>query len=238
MLRKTWFGFDLDDTLHEFRLASSKACEAVFNLILQKYSNDNLNFETLKTAYSQILKKGTANAFIENKTSTEYRTERFTALLHSQSLTATTDFLDELTRAYQLSLKEALQLKPGAKELLQHLRSKGKKIIIITEGPRDAQEWTVRNLGLDEYVDVLVTSSEMGKSKVDGLFGKVLTQYGIEAEEIVFVGDNLERDVLAGRDAGMCSVLFDEGWDGVTREDGIVCVRDLREILKGWSQSP
>ena len=40
-----------------------------------------------------------------------------------------------------------LQLKMGALHLLQHLRVLGKKTMIIrfiTEGPSDAQQWTMR----------------------------------------------------------------------------------------------
>jgi putative hydrolase of the HAD superfamily len=122
-------------------------------------------------------------------------------------------------------------LKPGAQELLQHLRSRGKHIIVITEGPRDAQEWTIEQLGLKEYVDVLVTSSELGKSKVDGLFEAVLSRYHIKSEEIVFVGDNLTRDVLAATESGIVSVLFDEKWDGQSREDGVFCITALKDIL-------
>jgi putative hydrolase of the HAD superfamily len=136
-----------------------------------------------------------------------------------------------VTAQYQSALKSALRLKPGAKELLQHLHAHGKKIIVITEGPRDAQEWTIELLGLKEYVDVLATSSEFGKSKVDGLFLEVLIRYHINPKEMVFVGDNLERDVMAAREVGISAVLYDENCEENEREDGIVCEKSLGTIL-------
>jgi putative hydrolase of the HAD superfamily len=45
--------------------------------------------------------------------------------------------------------------------------------VIVTEGPRDAQKWTVEQLGLAPYMDVLVPSNEIGLAKDAGLFGEV-----------------------------------------------------------------
>jgi putative hydrolase of the HAD superfamily len=103
-----------------------------------------------------------------------------------------------------------LTLKVGALGLLQTLRRLGKQVIVITEGPADAQEWTAKELGLWSYIDILVTTNEIGKSKVDGLFGVVLEKYGISADEIVYFGDNEVRDVKAAQREGILAVLYDE----------------------------
>lgn len=111
---------------------------------------------------------------------------------------------------YKRSLREALTLKPGALDLLQCIKRRGKKVIVVTEGPQDAQLWTVEELGLRPYVDVLVTTNQIGKSKVEGLFSAVLDKYGIVASDMVYVGDNEKRDVVPAREAGILAVLFDE----------------------------
>lgn len=71
--------------------------------------------------------------------------------------------------------------------------------MIITEGPRDAQKWTVEQLGLAPHVDVLVTSNEVGLAKDAGLFGEVLERCGIRKE-----------DVVPAKAVGVLGVLFDE----------------------------
>jgi len=71
---------------------------------------------------------------------------------------------------YKNSLQATLELKPSALSLLQSLKRLDGKVIVITEGPQDAQEWTVQELGIAPYIDILVTTNEVGKSKVDGLF--------------------------------------------------------------------
>ncbi|OGM50473.1 hypothetical protein ABOM_001022 [Aspergillus bombycis] len=205
---KTWFGFDLDDTLHEFRKASAQASSAVFTAIHEEHPH--VNIDELKSSYRDILISTTAGAFADGRTSTEYRRERFSLLLQAHALEAQTERLDRLLEVYQSSLRAALTLKPGALQLLQRIKRLGKKVIVVTEGPQDAQQWTVEELGLARYVDVLVTTNEIGQSKVDGLFPAVLDRHGIVASDIVYVGDNENRDVVPARAAGILAVLYDE----------------------------
>ncbi|KAJ5360661.1 hypothetical protein N7517_009852 [Penicillium concentricum] len=204
---KSWFGFDLDDTLHEFRRASADASTRVFETIHS--SSKKTSVDILRNTYQDILRSATANAFTDGRTSSEYRRERFGRLLQVYGL-IDDSLLGRLLEVYQDSLRENLTLKTGALHLLQTLRGPGKKVIVITEGPADAQEWTVQELGIRSYVDVLVTTNEVGKSKVDGLFGVVLEKYGIAAEDIVYFGDNGIRDVQAAREEGILAVLYDE----------------------------
>ncbi|KAJ6028089.1 hypothetical protein N7540_003665 [Penicillium herquei] len=237
LLSKKWFGFDLDDTLHEFRKASSQASESVFEAIHTDYG---INIDTLRSTYAKILRISTANAFTDGRSSTEYRRERFTQLLQAHdaiNVEKTRTNIDVLLDIYKSSLQSHLTLKPGVVELFRHLRLLRKNIIVITEGPADAQEWTVRELGIDSYVDILVTTNDIGKSKADGLFGVVLERYGIDADEIVYFGDNELRDVRAALKSGILAIFYDEtrqlvedsrlDWNVVR----ICSWRDLQDIL-------
>lgn len=209
ILTKKWFGFDLDDTLHEFRKASTQASIAIFEAIHKTFG---VNIDALRATYQEILQISTANAFTDGRTSTDYRRERFTQLLEAILVDDPIDdnYMTHLLDIYQSSLRSHLTLKAGALGLLQTLQRLGKKVIVITEGPADAQEWTARELGLWPYIDILVTTNEVGKSKTDGLFGVVLEKYGIPLNEIVYFGDNEVRDVKAAQDDGILAVLYDE----------------------------
>ena len=191
---KVWFAFDLDDTLHEFRKASSSAAAAVFQYL--HATHHHIAVDDLSSTYSTILSQKTSSAFTDGRTSTEYRKEHFSTLLESHSIASDEVTLDHLAGLYKDILEKSLQLKPGALHLLQHLRSVfGKKTMIITEGPFDAQQWTIAALGLAPYVDILVTTNDMGKSKIDGLFGAVLEKFRIKPDDIIFIGDSAARDV-------------------------------------------
>lgn len=212
---KPWVGFDLDDTLHEFRRASTHASTHVFETI--HAFNSKISTDALRATYQTILCDATANAFTDGRTSNEYRRERFGRLLDAYGLTGSNSpselenpLLDRLIEIYHNHLRESLALKPGVLQLLQALQQIGKKIIVITEGPADGQEWTAQELGIRPYIDFLVTANEVGRSKIDGLFGVVLATYDIKAGQIVYFGDNEVRDVQAAQGEGILAVLYDE----------------------------
>ncbi len=207
LLQKTHFGFDLDDTLHEYHKASGAASAAVFAYLAQ---HSPTTPEEFKATYSKILKQATAGGFADGKSSDDYRRERFTALMQAHQIEATEETILHILDLYKTSLQSALTLKPGASQLLTMLKSMGKTIVLVTEGPEDAQQWTLEQLGIADKVDALITSNAVGKSKIDGLFGVVLQRLGIEGRNMVYVGDNWERDILPARQEGIMTVFYDE----------------------------
>ncbi|KAI4128367.1 MAG: hypothetical protein LQ338_002769 [Usnochroma carphineum] len=207
LLQKTHFGFDLDDTLHEFRRASGIASASVFEYLA---AHSTTSSEVYKATYAKILAESTSGAFADGKTSADYRTKRFTALMQAHGVQITDNLLRHLLDVYKTSLQAALALKSGASDLLSKLRALDKKVILVTEGPEDAQQWTLENLGIAAKVDMLVTSNKVGKTKVDGLFAVVLDQLGIDAKDFVFIGDNMARDILPARSEGILAVHYDE----------------------------
>ncbi|KAH6894480.1 HAD-like domain-containing protein [Thelonectria olida] len=203
---KSWFGFDLDDTLHEFRKASRAATTCCLSQIAQEHPETSL--DSLQEYYQQVLKQGTSNAFVDGKTSNDYRRERFIATLNHFGCSH--ELIDELLSSYEKILVQNLTLKPGALSLLQAVKSSHRKIVVITEGPQDAQERALRDLGLSPYVDILATTSQFQVSKVDGLFKKVLDHLGIAAHEIAYVGDSIERDIMPATTTKIYSIHLNE----------------------------
>jgi FMN phosphatase YigB (HAD superfamily) len=204
---KEWFGFDLDDTLHEFRKASSAATEAALGLVAEKYV---LCEADLKETYSQVLAQSTSTAFVEGKSSHEYRKERFSAVFERHSILADHSFLEGLLVTYERALTAAMELKCGAFDLLKRLKALGKKIVVITEGPEDAQQRTVHGLGIAHMIDFLATTNSFRVSKTSGLFGKVLAHLNITAADIAYVGDNADRDMAPAIGEGIYSIHYAE----------------------------
>ena len=219
----TWYFFDLDDTLHEFRKASSSAVDATLRLILENHpyhelsSGEPLTIAELKAEYLKILKTSTSAAFVDGKTSHEYRAERFQGIMKKFGIGCTKQQMQALLDTYETAILQNLQLKEGAIPLLETLKQQGKKVAIITEGPQDSQERTVAALGLEPYFDRLVTTNKLGVAKIDGLFGKALEMVGVRGEEVVMVGDSWDRDVVPAVEAGIKCVWFAEKDEGEER---------------------
>ncbi|KAM3448666.1 hypothetical protein MY3296_007558 [Beauveria thailandica] len=207
LLEKAWIGFDLDDTLHEFRKASSMATNEVLAIMSRQY---NIPMPALKQKYSRVLQLKTANAFSDGKTSFDYRKERFSLVLEHFALSYDTQFMTLLLETYQATLSASLELKCGALGLLSTLKNVGKKIVVITEGPQDGQERTVEALGIGSYIDFLATTNHFGVSKTDGLFPKVLQHLGISSGDMAYIGDNVRRDMEPALSAGIFSIHFAE----------------------------
>jgi putative hydrolase of the HAD superfamily len=155
--------------------------------------NHNIPIDVLEKEYSKINSIKTASAFTDGKISDDYRKERFPAVLATFHIKPTPEYLNELAATYISSLQQELQLKPEATNLLSYLISIGKRILIISEGPQDAQEWTIETLELEHHF--LATTNFFGVSNVNGLFERVLNHLQIDASDLVFIRDNVERDV-------------------------------------------
>ncbi|KAJ3576627.1 hypothetical protein NPX13_g3636 [Xylaria arbuscula] len=206
---KQWIGFDLDDTLHEFRRASSAATHDVLEVMSERYG---LQCATLEGQYKEVLRRSTAHAFSDGKSSSQYRRDRFIAVADHFSLPLKHDnqFLTELLTLYETTLRETLELKCGAMDLLRAIKGQGKKIAVITEGPQDAQEWTINNLGISPYVDFLATTNHFKLSKTAGLFSRVLDELGISPSEIAYIGDSELRDMTPATELGIFCFHFAE----------------------------
>ena len=74
----------------------------------------NISVTALANIYSAILKEKTRSAFTDNRTSTEYRKERFLALLEAYNSPSSDLCLDELAALYKTALATALTPKPSA----------------------------------------------------------------------------------------------------------------------------
>ncbi len=67
-----------------------------------------------------------------------------------------------------------------------------------------------QKLGLEPYLDFVVTSEEVGVDKPDPLiFLTALERAGVSASEAVHVGDQYKSDVIGARGVGITPVLID-----------------------------
>ncbi|KAL9610373.1 MAG: hypothetical protein Q9167_004913 [Letrouitia subvulpina] len=192
LTEKIWIGFDLDDTLHEFRRSSGTAIDKVLAEISKQYGTPIV---ALKNEYSRVLKVKTANAFSDGKTSFDYLRERFTSVLARLSLPRDDQFIAKLLVLYENTLMMSLELKCGALDILSVVKAMGKKVVVIMEGPQDAQERTIQRLGIEDYIDFVATTTRFRVTKTDGLFSRVLEHLGISPGDIAYIGDNEERDM-------------------------------------------
>lgn len=227
-----WFAFDLDDTLHSFRKASAAAVKAVLKIIRE---NSDHTLEELELEYKSILAQGTASAFVDGKTSHQYREDRFRHLAQRFDISLEDEQMRRYVDLYERILTENLELKPGVLDLLHTLKHYGYKVAVITEGPQDAQERTVKALGLAPYIDYLATTNKLRVSKIDGLFARVLEHLALESNDMIMTGDSWERDIVPATQAGMYCIYYsdsDRALESPSQQIRISQFEDLQKLTE------
>jgi putative hydrolase of the HAD superfamily len=97
-------------------------------------------------------------------------------------------------------------------ELLRDLREAGVTTGLLTNGPSWMQRRKVELLGLDEQLDAIGISEELGASKPDpAAFTAALELMGSAPDDTVMVGDHLDWDVRGALTAGMRGAVWVAG---------------------------
>ncbi|MET3438023.1 HAD family hydrolase [Sphingomonas sp. 1185] len=121
---------------------------------------------------------------------------------------------DELLDDYRKRCSSFARPFAGMAETLQELRSRGRRLGIITNGETAFQSRHIEALGLDRMVDAVLISQTEGLRKPDpALFERAAARLCVQASECLFVGDNPVADVLGAHNAGLSTAWFRCGMD-------------------------
>jgi putative hydrolase of the HAD superfamily len=118
---------------------------------------------------------------------------------------------------------------PDVVPVFERLRGAGYRLGLISN-------WDSRlaklcfDMGLDRYLDSVVSSASIGLIKPDPhIFDVALERMGVAPERSVHVGDHYYADVLGARGAGIFPVLIDRWGMGHTAD--VPVIRDLYGLL-------
>lgn len=110
------------------------------------------------------------------------------------------------------SHKPNIHLYDGVVEMIEELKNHCINVGIITDGRPDGQRNKIEALGLDEMVDDIIITDELGgtqfRKPCDIAFRIMITKWRMNPADVVYVGDNAEKDFLAPQQLGMRSVWF------------------------------
>lgn len=86
------------------------------------------------------------------------------------------------------------------------------KLGIVTNGVSGLQRQKLNGSGLLHWFDAVAVSGEVGIGKPErGVFDFIAGQLGVNVKDCVMVGDNPERDIQGGLNAGMQTIWIDRG---------------------------
>lgn len=145
----------------------------------------------------------------------------------------------DLAAAYRDAIAEALVPVDDAEALLADLRERY-RVGLLTNGPRVSQGSKLVELGWEDRFDAVVITGDLDAGKPDErAFQAVLGELGVDPEEAVYVGDDVDKDVQGAKDAGLYAiqVTFPGGPDLDPLADAHVERARLREELPSAIES-
>lgn len=110
-----------------------------------------------------------------------------------------------ILRAHEARAVALGALRPGASELLEFLRSRGIKRVLVTNNSRESAEAILAKTGLS--FDLVCTRDDNPMKPAAAAFLEPLARLGVLPTEAVVLGDSL-LDLIAAHEAGIGAVIL------------------------------
>ncbi|SRR6266568_985249 len=155
----------------------------------------------------------------------------FTRALPAEKLEQMPLFLAEMARGIS---RHALHLYPHVREVLDAVRERY-PLALVTDAQSAYARAELHKVGLLDYFDPIIVSGDYGYRKPDRrLFQFALDGMSVAAENALFVGNDMYRDIFGAREAGMKTVMFDSDQGTKVHPDCVpdYTMTDFRDLLK------
>jgi len=213
--------FDLDNTLIDFMRMKRASCEAAISAMVDAglpLGKDE--------AYKELFALYDVHGIEDQRI--------FQKFLKRVSGTVDYKVLASGITAYRRAQTGVLEPYPHVRSTLLGLKERGIKLGIVSDAPRLRAWIRLSEMNLAEFFDVVVTIGDTKRRKPSRLpFDAALKQMGMAADEILFVGDNPERDIAGAKKAGMRAALAKYGQMHACRgPEPDYVLNDIADLLK------
>lgn len=206
--------FDINGTLVDIHTneASDEIYRAISNFL--SFQGINLSPDAMRTLYFQIMKDQRrlgAESYPEFDVVEVFREiimrcrTDFTRLLPVSKIRQLPLFLAEMYRSLS---RYRLQLYPGVKEVLTQL-SPEYLLAAVSDGQSAWAMPELHSVGLSGYFEPVIVSGDLGFRKPDvRIFRHALDGLGMGPQEVLFVGNDMYRDIFGAQQLGIKAVFF------------------------------
>lgn len=108
----------------------------------------------------------------------------------------------------------SITLFEDARDLLPALRGRGYRLGIVTDGYATVQRRKLRALGIEDLVDAVVVTDELGRDfwkPHPRAFHAVCDAMGVLPDTSVYIADNCSKDFIGARKAGLATIWARHG---------------------------
>lgn len=207
-MNETHLFFDLDHTLWDFETNAKECLFEIYDKHLLKYdlnSKDEFidHFSTTnRQMWAQLERKEITHEFL--------RANRFKIALEKLGISLNENDGNEINDLFLALLPQKKALMENTIELLDYC-NKHYRLHIISNGFYDVQIKKMKNSGIHDYFDQIITNEIAGVRKPE----KKIFHYAMQAakckvENAIMIGDSFEADVIGATKAGMKAIYFAE----------------------------
>lgn len=205
-LRAGWraLSFDLDGTLYDYERCHREALRAAAREARWRWGLSLAEFLSLYEESRAIV-----HGRLLDTAASHSRLLYFHELAGHQAGRFSLREARRLERAYWSGFYEAMRVFRGVPEVLRRLRRRAVRLALTTDMVTATQYEKLARLGLAKAFDVVVTSEESGRDKPDpAIFHLCTRRLGVEAKDVIHIGDDYDRDVEGARKVGMQALWF------------------------------
>ncbi len=122
--------------------------------------------------------------------------------------------VDPFKHAFRAAWGKTHTLVPGAKEMLENLQTKGYRLFAASNSFGHLQRSRLEKAGILKYFEDTYISMDIGYDKPDiRFYQEALRRCGLQAKEVLMIGDSMTTDVIGARKAGMDALFFNRQKD-------------------------
>ena len=206
-----YISFDIFDTAVLRPFGNPEDLFVLLNKKFEKYVRCNISFQKIRIDAEQ----GARRALAESKDTKEDITLEEIYKYISANYNISRDVCNAMmNEEIALEIKYAYT-RSTVKEFFDVAKVMGKKVIFITDMylPKECIEQILEKCGYKGY-DGIFVSAEYGLLKQTGkLYNKVLEELGIDASQLLHIGDNEESDIRCALEKGIDAYFIPKVYD-------------------------
>ncbi|MFX0184800.1 MAG: TIGR02253 family HAD-type hydrolase [Candidatus Hodarchaeota archaeon] len=190
--------FDIDGTLLNTKLLVERSRLNAIKAMIEA----GLHISNVSEAYMKLL-----NIIQKYGPNYNHHFERF---LEELSVEVNPKLVAAAIVAYHDTKRAYLKPDPDVLPTLIKLKTFGIKLAIISNGLSVKQWEKLIRLGIHHFFDTVIISEEVGVEKPNQkIFQTALEKMRLKPNEMIYIGDNIETDIIGANSVGIISVKLD-----------------------------